>query len=194
MFDRYAEIHLRKIPSINKRNAYSLFFKEDIIGTIKETPVSSSKTGKRLVHKLIPHRVIELEFILQDAKANTLGTIRKERGFQKDLLLYSETEQHIATLKPSGKIKSPTITVTDTNGKNLMTADGNYGATDFSVRDNRANRQISYLKKRPFEQVSFKDRLKNRDSYYNIENHVGECLETFALITMCITLDLYFCE
>lgn len=191
MFDEHTEIHLKKISSGNHRNDYSLYSDESIIGTIREISVSS-KVISRLAHSLLPLHAVELELQLLDANAKTLGTIRKERGFHKELFLYSENEEHIATLKPRGKIKSPKITVIDENGKDFMKADGNYGATDFSVIDSRINRQISYVKKRPFENGTMKERLQNSDVYYNLENNRPECPITFALITICVALDLYF--
>lgn len=191
MFEEYGEIHMKRISSQNHGNDYSLYSDESMIGTIKEIS-ASSRIINRLSHLLLPLQAVELELQLLDAEAKLLGIIRKERGFHKELFLYSEEEEHIATLKHTGKIKSPKITVMDENGNNLMKADGNYGATDFSVVDSRINRQISYVKKRPFASGTIKERLQNSDVYYNIENNRRECPITFALITICVALDLYF--
>lgn len=191
MFDGCAEILLKKAGPVSKGSEYSLYSEQNRIGTIEEGTISS-RSIKRFLRMLLPLPVIELELILFDVHANTLGVIRKERGFQKALFLFSPEEEHIATLRPEGKLKAPAVTVTDQYGNRLMRAYGNYGATDFSVMDSSMERQISYLKKRPYETAAMDKNIENRRGYYNIENHQQECLITFALITICVVLDLYF--
>ncbi|WP_456276663.1 hypothetical protein [Bacillus sp. AK128] len=191
MFEQHNEIYLKKETLYNSQGKrYSISSNRKVIGTIEETSTSKN-IGNYFLKLLTLFSAVSLELRLLDHKDNKLGTITKEKGFNKDFLLYSEKGEHVATIKPSVKIKSPAFTVYDENGNNIIKVIGRYGATDFSVIDCRTEKQISTVKRRSLVYTTIKENLLNDDGYY-IDNSAQESLTTFSLLAIGIMSDLYF--
>lgn len=140
------------------------------------------------VHKrpIVEH----LELELWDEEEKVLGRVRKEEGYYKDFLLYTNNEEHIATVQPKVKLNSPSITIIDANGDHLIKATGN-SPYDFRVYDCRKNKQISSIKRCSLVYETIKENLFDNDVYHLDNNH-QESIITFALIGMVIALDIYF--
>ena len=178
---------------------YSINANGKIIGTLQETKNSSKKTGNQLIKLFslffltVPKRIIieNLELELLDEEGELLGTLKKEIGFHKDLILYSKNREHIATVKSTVKIKSPSITVINANGNELLKAIGSYGATDFSVSDSITSKQVSSISKRSLVYQTIKENLFNNDVYHIEDRDLKEDI-TFALIAIVVAIDIYF--
>lgn len=193
MFERYTEIQTKRKSGLNfNRKIYSLSADKKEIGSLRETGASSTGIGNKLLKLTNLFNMAGMELDLFDTKKNRMGKIKKEKGMDKSLFLFSENGAHIATVKLKVKSKLPRVTVVDPEGNELARADGNYGATDFSITDSGTSKQVSYVKKRPLEDATFKEQLCCEDSYFNIHSRWQEESITFALIAMCVALDLYF--
>ncbi|UOR12842.1 hypothetical protein [Halobacillus amylolyticus] len=192
MFEKYNEIYLKKDTYLKSQGRiYSLTSTNKMIGTIEETLESTKNIVNQLLNLITLFSVTSLELNVMDNKAKVLGTIKKEKGFYKDFLLFSSNGEHMATIKPTIKIKSPLMNVIDVNENNLIKAVGVYGATDFSVIDCRTNKQISTIKRRSLVSTTIKENLLNDDGYY-IDNTNQDSLTSFALIAMSLIVDIYF--
>jgi len=200
MFKEHTKLYIQKNERINKAELnYNIHSSGKVIGTLQETEKYSKRVGNRLL-KLVsllflatPKRMIveKLELQLVDEDGKLLGTIEKEIGFDKDLILYSKSEHLIATVKSNVKMKSPTITVMDETGNELLQAKSSYGATDFLVSERLTNKQISSISKRSLVYETIKENLLNNDVYH-IENRDLDERITFSLIAMGVAVDMHF--
>ena len=200
MFKEHTKLYIQKNERINKaRLNYSIHSNEKVIGILQETEKYSKRVGNRLL-KLVsllflatPKRMIveKLELQLVDEDGKLLGTIEKEVGFDKDLILYSKNGNLIATVKSNVKMKSPTITVMDETGNKLLQAKSSYGATDFLISERLTNKHVSTISKRSLVYETIKENLLNNDVYH-IENRDLDERITFSLIAMGVAVDIYF--
>ena len=200
MFKEHTKLYIQKNERINKaRLNYSIHSNEKVIGILQETEKYSKRVGNRLLKLLsllflaTPKRMIieKLELQLVDEDGKLLGTIEKEVGFDKDLILYSKNGNLIATVKSNVKLKSPTITVMDESGNELLQAKSSYGATDFLVSEISTNKYVSTISKRSLVYETIKENLLNNDVYH-IENRDLDERITFSLIAMGVAVDIYF--
>lgn len=200
MFKEYTQLYLQRVESIKKTGlVYSINSNGNVIGTLQETENSSKKTGNQLMKLFslfflaVPKRIIieNLELELLDEKGECLGTIKKEIGFHKDLIIYAKNKEHIATVKSTVKMKSPSITVVDANGNELLKAISSYGATNFSVSNSFTSKQVSSISKRSLVYETIKENLFNNDVYC-VENRNLKEYITFSLIVMVVAIDIYF--
>lgn len=170
---------------------YAITSNQKMIGTIEETPTSSKNIGNHLLKLLSLSTVAGVELRVLDGKANVVGTIKKEKGFYKEFLLISSTNQLLATIKPTVRVKSPSITVIDGYGNTLIHAIGRNGATDFSVTDTRTNKHISTIRRRSLVYKTVKENLLNDDGYF-IDHTNQENFITLCLLAIGITIDMNF--
>lgn len=200
MFKEFSKFYLQKVESLKKQGlVYSINSNGKIIGTLQETNNSSKQIRNQLIKLIslflltIPKRIIleNLDLELLDEEGIMLGTIKKEVGFYKDLILYSKNGEHIATVKSTVKVKSLSITVIDANGNNFIKAMGRYGATDFTVSDSSTSKQVSSIRKRSLVYETIKENLINNDVYH-IENSYHKEELTLALIGIVVAIDIYF--
>ena len=200
MFSEYTKIYIQKDESIKKTGlVYTIHSNGKVIGTLQETEKYSKRVGNRFVKlfslffffntKRMMIEKLELQLVDEDGKL--LGTIEKEIGFDKDLILYSKSEHLIATVKSNVKMKSPTITVMDESGNELLQAKSSYGATDFLVSEISTNKYVSTISKRSLVYETIKENLLNNDVYH-IENRDLDERITFSLIAMGVAVDIYF--
>ncbi|WP_164215538.1 hypothetical protein [Virgibacillus sp. YIM 98842] len=195
MFKEYEKIYLQKDA---RRLDYAIYSNEKVVGKVQETNNPSKKIGhglivllSLLVSRYKRHFIESLEFEVLDKNGNRLGIIEKGIGFHKDLILYAETGKHIATIKSSIELNSPTLTAIDPEGNNLIKAKGSFGATDFSVINSGTDKETSTIKKRSLVYKTVKETLFNNDVYH-IENSNPKEEVTLALIGMAVALDMYF--
>ena len=200
MFKEHSKIYIQKNERIKKAGLnYTIHSNGKVIGTLQETEKYSKRVGSRLL-KLFsllflatPKRMIveKLELQLIDEEGKLLGTIEKEIGFDKDLILFSKSGKQIATIKSNVKMKSPSIIVMDETGNELLQAKSSYGATDFLVRESLTNKHVSSISKRSLVYETIKENLLNNDVYH-IENRDLNERITFSLIAMGVAMDIYF--
>jgi len=200
MFSEYTKIYIQKDESIKKTGlVYTIHSNGKVIGTLQETEKYSKRVGDRflklfsLFFLATPKRMIieKLELQLVDEEGKLFGSIEKEIGFDKDLILYSKSGEQIATVKSNVKMKSPSITVVDETGNELLQAKSSYGATDFLVRQSLTNKHVSSIRKRSLVYETIKENLLNNDVYH-IENRDLDERITFSLIAMGVAMDIYF--
>ncbi|WP_455717330.1 hypothetical protein [Anaerosporobacter sp.] len=200
MIKGYSKIYLQKVEGLNKQGlAYSINTGGKTIGKLQESKKSSKKAGNQMIKLAslllltIPKRMIieNLEIDLLDEEGRIVGYVKKEIGFYKDLTLYTDNGEHIATVKSTSKGKSPSIKVIDAVGNELLTAIGSYDALDFTVRENSTNRLITSIKKRSLSYETIKENLFNHDVYH-IENSDHQEDVVFELIGIVVAIDIYF--
>ncbi|TXC92889.1 hypothetical protein FS935_01470 [Metabacillus litoralis] len=106
MFEQYNEIFLKKETLFKSQGRmYSLTFNNKIIGTIEESIESTKDMGNQLLKLITLYNVAGIKLNILDQKGNLIGTIIKEKGFYKDVKLLSKEEKHVATIKPTVKVK-----------------------------------------------------------------------------------------
>lgn len=192
MFKQYNRLFLQKNPSFkNRGKMYTLSSNKKIIGTIEEQSDTIRNVWNQLLKFTPFSNTVSLHLNVLNEQGDIVGTIRKAKGYYNDFHLYSLDGEPIATIKPTIKIKSSTIFVTDMNDKYRVKAVSGYGATDFSVIDCQSQTQISSIKRRSRVYETVKDNLLNDDGYY-IENNKLEDLTILSLITMGIIIDMYY--
>ena len=162
---------------------------------MQETEESLKNAGNRLVKLATSYislrmTVESLHLEITDEQGRRVGSIRKEFGLEKDLLLFGQDGSHMSTVISMVKIKSPALKVLDGQGNECLNAAGTYGATDFIVSDSRG-KQVSSIKKRSLVYETMKENLLNNDVYH-IDNSNHEM--TFGLIGIAVAIDLYFQE
>ena len=194
MFKKYEKIYLQKDAW---RLGYAIYSNGKVVGKVQETNNPSKKIGHGLIVLLSllmsrykRHFIESLEFEVLDKNGNRLGIIEKGIGFHKDLILYAETGEHLATIKSSIKLNSPTLMAIDPEGNNLIKAKGNYSATDFSVNSSITDKKISTIKKHSLVYKTVKETLFKNDVYH-IENNNPKEEVILALIGMAVALDIY---
>ena len=196
MFDEYTQIYIQNSQSFKNRGlVYSINSNINQIGPVQETEESLENYGNRLIKlatsfissKITPEK---LHLEITDKEGMRMGSIRKEFGLEKDLLLFGQDGSHMLTVISTVKIKSPALTVLDGLGNECLNAAGTYGATDFIVSDSRG-KQVSSIKKRSLVYETMKENLLNNDVYH-IDNSNHEI--TFGLIGIAVAIDLYFQE
>lgn len=190
MFHEHKTIFLQKDTHLRMRKIYHITSNKHKIGTVEETNESAKNLGNQLLTLLSLYSVVSYEFKALDRGENLLGIIKKEKGFYKDFLLFTKEGEHVATVKPTVKVKSPSITVVDQNGNPFLKAQGGYGATDFSITD-KNNESISTLKRRSLVYDTARESIVNDDGYY-IDIVEQDNIVTFSLIAIGLVIDLYF--
>ena len=200
MIKGYSNVYLQKIEGVNKQGLiYSINSDSKTIGKLQESKNSSKKAGNQmiklasLIFLAIPERIIleSLEFDLLDAEEKIVGSIKKEIGFYKDIMIYAKNGEHIASVKSISKAKSPSIKVIDANGNELLTAIGSYDALDFTVNDSKTNELITSIKKRSIMYETMKENFLNNDVYHiENSNHKEDVL--FKLIGLVVAIDTHF--
>ncbi len=199
MFKEHTKIYIQKEESFKKTGlVYTIHSNGKVIGTLQETKKYQKKVGNLFI-KLFslfflagPKRMIieKVELQLVDEEGKVFGTIEKGIGFNNDLFLYSSSGEQMATVKSNVKIKTPSITMIDEKGNELLQAKGSYGAIDFLVSD-VTNKHVSSISKRSLVYETIKENLLNNDVYH-IENRDLDERHTFALIAMGVAIDIYF--
>ena len=196
MFKEYTQFYIQNIQSFKNRGlAYSINSNRKRIGTVQETEESFNNTGNQLIRlttSFISARINaeRLHLEVADEEGTRMGSIRKEFGLEKDLILFDQDGSQLATVISTVKMKSPALTVLDSQGNEYLNAAGTYGATDFTVADNNG-KLVSSIKKRSLVYETIKDNLLNNDVYH-IDNSNHEV--TFGLIGIAVAIDLYFQE
>ena len=196
MFKEYTQIYIQNIQGFkNKGFAYSINTNRKRIGTVQETEESFKNTGNQLIKLATSFmsarmNAERLHLEVADEEGTRMGSIRKDFGLEKDLILYDQDGSHLATVISTVKMKAPALTVLDGLGNEYLNAAGMYGATDFTVADSNG-KLVSSIKKRSLVYETIKDNLLNNDVYH-IDNSNHEV--TFELIGIAIAIDLYFQE
>lgn len=195
-----SKVYIQKDESIkNLGLVYSINSDGKVIGTLHETNKYSKKVGNRFVKLFsllflaMPKRMIieKVELQLLDEEGKLFGTIEKEIGFNKDLILYSSSGEQMARVKSNVKMKSPSITVTDTKGSELLHVKSSYGATDFLVSESLTRKHVSSINKRSLVYDSIKENFLNNDVYHIDNENLDERI-IFSIIAMVVAIDIYF--
>lgn len=196
MFEDFDRFYIQRNTNLIRGLAYSFISDNKVIGTIRER--DKSKTlGNKIIKflrsfLLNDSGIIEkLDLELADMKGNRLGIIKKDIGFKTDFNLYDENEEYIASIKLKPKLNSPVITAVKENNEPFLKAAGGYGATDFSVSDSKTEEEISTINKRSISYEKVRDNLYYNDVYH-IKNEKLSSEETFIVIAMVISADLYY--
>ncbi len=192
MFDNYSAIEIRRetFPT-GTGMVYTVLSNRRGIGTIEETASSHKDIWNRLIKLLTLKSAVSLNLKLDaEATGDEEIELRKVRGFYKDIYLHSASK-HIATIKPTVKVNSPVITVEDPDGITIFKATGQYGATDFSVADEKTNQKVTSIRKRSSVYDSMKENLLNEDGYF-VDVRALSNESILIMIGTIVTLDFYF--
>ena len=192
MFESYNKIYLQKETNFKRiGRSYSLTHERKLIGTVKETATSAKNIGNVILEVLPINKLVSLELQILDSSENILGTIRKEKGFHNEFQVFSETNQPVATIQPTIKVREPKITVLDENGDKIMEALGGYGGIDFTVTNSKTEEEIGTVNRRSLLYSTVKETLTNDDGYY-IEYKDNSIAPT--LIAIGIVIDFHMFE
>lgn len=192
MFKQYDRLFLQKDPSFkNRGKMYNIISNEKVIGKIEEQPDTINHFWNQLLKFTHFSNTVSLHLNVLDEQATIQGIMKKKKGYYNDFHLYSKDGEPLATIKPTIKVKSSTLSVIDMNGKVLIEAVSGYGATDFSVIDCESQKQISSIKRRSLVYETVKDNFLNDDGYYIDHNDLDD-LTTLSLMTMGIIIDMYY--
>ena len=199
MFKEHKKIYIQQEESYKKSGlVYSIHSNGKVIGTLQETEKYSKKVWNQFIKLfnlffLAPNLMVieKVELQLVDEEGKVLGTIEKGVGFNNDLILYTSSGEQLAVVKSNVKMKSPSMTVTDAKGNELLQAKSSYGAIDFLVCESVTSKHISSISKRSLVYETIKENFLNNDVYH-IENSDLDEHITFSLIAMGVAIDIYF--
>ena len=195
---RYSKCYIQK--AANQRElVYSIVSDGQTIGELRESKYPEKKAGNMLVKlaslfflSFTGRMIVErLEMEVLDDKGILVGKVIKEMGFYKDLLLYSQNGEHIATVKTTVKGKAPTVKVTNTTGNDTLHAVGSFDAIDFIVSESSGSKGTSSIKKRSLVYDTVKENFSKHDVYH-IENSWDKNDRLFELIGIAAAIDIHF--
>jgi hypothetical protein len=194
LFDQHAEIILQRDTQFrDERKKYYLTANtKKVIGTIEETMTTYKNLGNRLLKLFSLYTVASLELKVMDTHENVLGVIKKEKGSYNDFLLYAKNGDQLATISADVKVKSPSITVKDADGNEVLKVIGENQSTSFQVYDCITDKQISSLKRKSISKRSVKDNLLKDIDVWSIDHSNKEDIVTLSLLAIGIILEIYF--
>ncbi|MCA1011578.1 hypothetical protein [Halobacillus halophilus] len=197
----YAEgFYLQKDESFkNKGNlAYSIVSKEEEIGKVEETDKESISLSNNLLKFLslffislkgVTVEALKLDLLDQDGQL--IANIRKKAGFFSDIIVYTKTNEHLATLNFSNKKKNPAISVISPEGNDQYAVWVKSNLMDFSIENKQTGKEFSTIKKRSLVHSTIRKNLTDNDAFF-IDNTQLDTDVFIKLISVVIALDIYY--
>ncbi|MCA1023582.1 hypothetical protein [Halobacillus litoralis] len=175
----------------SQRQQFTIRSAGTLIGMVEETVESASSWKDQLLQLVSLHFLSSKNFCVTKAKAEPLAAFRKKRGLNQKVDLFDQHGNWMAVVEQKLKFSSQRLSVRDTAGRLLLTAEGRNGSLVFVVyAEGDPALKLSTIKKRSIPYPTTKEALTSMD-HYEIANDsaLSEFQQLLILMIPVIVFD-----
>ncbi|WP_027953915.1 hypothetical protein [Halobacillus kuroshimensis] len=162
-----------------------------LIGMIEETAESASSWKDQLLQWVSLHFLSSKHFSMTNPKAEPVAAFRKKRGLNQQVDIFGQDGKRVAVLEQKLKFSSQRLSIRDTAGRLLLSAEGKNGSLDFVVyEEDDPSSKLSTIKKRSIPYPTTKEALASMDHYEVVNrSDLSEFQQLLILMIPVIVFD-----